>query len=352
MASPAPNLPPLIGQAPAFLDLMELVSRVAPLDRPVLVIGERGTGKELIAARLHYLSPRWDRPLLTLNAAALPETLLDSELFGHEAGAFTGAIRQRRGRFELADGGSLFLDEIASTSLAVQERLLRVVEYGAFERVGGSATVQVDVRLIGATNVDLPSEAAAGRFRFDLLDRLAFDVLTVPPLRARREDVPLLAEHFGRAMALDLGWPGFPGFGRDALDDLLAHPWPGNVRELKNVVERAVYRAGSPARPIAEVEFDPFASPFRPGATSTQPPHTAPVRTADGIAQPDEEAIRPDSDRAIDFRAAVAAFERRLLEETLAWHRHNQRTTAAQLGLSYDQLRHQLRKHGLLPTRR
>ena len=139
MATVSPELPPLVGQAPAFLELLEQVSRVAPLDRPILVIGERGTGKELIASRLHYLSPRWDRPLVKLNAAALPETLLDSELFGHEAGAFTGAIRQRRGRFELADGGSLFVDEIASTSLAVQERLLRVVEYGALERVGGSA---------------------------------------------------------------------------------------------------------------------------------------------------------------------------------------------------------------------
>src|SRR4029453_2515499 len=152
------------------------------------------------------------------------ETLLDSELFGHEAGAFTGAVRQRRGRFELADGGSLVLDAIASTRLALHERLLRVVEYGACERGGGSATVQVDVRVIGATNVDLPSEAAAGRFRQDLLGRLAFDLLTVPPLPPRRYDIPLLAEHFGRAMAHDLGWPAFPGFGAEALDTLLAHP--------------------------------------------------------------------------------------------------------------------------------
>jgi psp operon transcriptional activator len=348
MTSPAPDLPPLIGQAPAFLDLMEQVSRVAPLDRPVLVIGERGTGKELIAARLHYLSARWDRPLLKLNAAALPETLLDSELFGHEAGAFTGAMRQRRGRFELADGGSLFLDEIASTSLAVQERLLRVVEYGAFERVGGSRTVEVDVRLIGATNVDLPTAAADGRFRHDLLDRLAFDVLTVPPLRARPEDVALLAEHFGRAMALDLGWPAFPGFGRDALGALLAHPWPGNVRELKNVVERAVYRAQSPRRPIADVEFDPFASPFRP-RPGAGPVPAAPAPVVDPPAE--AEAILPAQDGAIDFRRAVAAFERRLLDEALARNRHNQRTTAAQLNLTYDQLRHQLRKHGLLRGR-
>ncbi|HZA65302.1 MAG TPA: phage shock protein operon transcriptional activator [Geminicoccaceae bacterium] len=349
MAHPTPDLPPLVGQAPAFLDLMERVSRAAPLDRPVLVIGERGTGKELIAARLHYLSPRWDRPLVKLNAAALPETLLDSELFGHEAGAFTGAVRQRRGRFELADGGSLFLDEIASTSLALQERLLRVVEYGAFERVGGSATIQVDVRLIGATNLDLPSEAAAGRFRHDLLDRLAFDVLTVPPLRARREDVPLLAEHFGRAMALDLGRPGFPGFGRDALDALLAHPWPGNVRELKNVVERAVYRAGSSGHRIAEIEFDPFASPYRPGA-GPRPTPVAGASVADPA--PGEPPAGTGPGGTIDFRRTIAAFERRLLEETLARCRHNQRAAAAELGLSYDQLRHQLRKHGLQPSRR
>ena len=351
MANLAPDLPPLLGQAPAFLDLMEQVSRVAPLDRPVLVIGERGTGKELIAARLHYLSPRWDRPLLTLNAAALPETLVDSELFGHEAGAFTGALRQRRGRFELADGGSLFLDEIASTSLSVQERLLRVVEYGAFERVGGSTTVQVDVRLIGATNVDLPAAAADGRFRHDLLDRLAFDVLTVPPLRARREDVALLAEHFGRAMALELGWPSFPGFGREAQDALLAHAWPGNVRELKNVVERAVYRAAAPRRPVTRIEFDPFASPFRPGPAAAGPALAAPEPAATRTHERMPTAIRPGHDGAIDFRRAVAAFERRLLEQTLVRNRHNQRTTAAQLNLTYDQLRHQLRKHGLLQAR-
>jgi len=326
------ELPPLLGQARPFLDLMEQVSRVAPLDRPVLVIGERGTGKELIAARLHYLSTRWDRPLVKLNAAAIPETLLESELFGHEAGAFTGAIRRRVGRFELADGGSLFLDEIASTSLAVQERLLRVVEYGSFDRLGGSATVQVDVRLIGATNVDLPAAAAAGRFRLDLLDRLAFDVLTVPPVRARADDIPLLAESFGRAMALELGWERFPGFARSALEALTGYPWPGNVRELKNVVERAVYRAASPRRPIAELAFDPFASPFRPQAV-------LPIseREQASPAQP-----------PVDFRAAVSGFERRLLERALTACRHNQRATAAELGLSYDQLRNQLRKHRLL----
>ncbi len=337
MATDLSELPPLLGQSRPFLELMEQVSQVAPLDRPVLVIGERGTGKELIAARLHYLSPRWDRPLVKLNAAAIPETLLESELFGHEAGAFTGAIRRRAGRFELAHGGSLFLDEIANTSLAVQERLLRVVEYGSFDRVGGSAPVQVDVRLIGATNVDLPAAAAAGGFRLDLLDRLAFDVLTVPPLRARRGDIPLLAESFGRAMVLELGRDRFPGFTRSALDALDGHSWPGNVRELKNVVERAVYRTASSRRPIAELQFDPFASPFRPAA----PPPSAPgLGTAPSAG-----------DRPLGFRAAVARFERQLLTAALAACRHNQRATASHLGLTYDQLRNQLRKHGLLPGR-
>jgi psp operon transcriptional activator len=343
MAPEISDLPPLIGQARSFLDLMDAVSRVAPLDRPVLVIGERGTGKELIAARLHFLSPRWDRPLIKLNAAALPETLIESELFGHEAGAFTGAVRRRAGRFELANSGTLFLDEIANTPLAVQERLLRVVEYGSFERLGGSTTVQVDVRLIGATNVDLPGEAAAGRFRDDLLDRLAFDVLTVPPLRARQEDVPVLAEHFGRAMALELGWTSFPGFTRDALAALLAWPWPGNVRELKNVVERAVYRAPAPGRAIAVISFDPFASPYRP-APAARPAVVEPASAGTPLMEPERKAD------PVDFRAAVARFERDLLERALDRHRHHQRATAAHLGLSYDQLRHQLRKHGLLPA--
>jgi len=329
MTTPSPELPPLIGEAPAFLDLMERVSQVAPLDRPVLVIGERGTGKELIAARLHFLSPRWDRPLVKLNAAALPESLLESELFGHEKGAFTGAIRRRLGRFEHADGGSLFLDEIANTGLAVQERLLRVVEYGTFERVGASASTAVDVRLIGATNVDLPAAADAGRFRHDLLDRLAFDVLTVPPLRARPDDIPLLASHFGRAMAMELGHEHFSGFARGALDALVRHVWPGNVRELKNVVERAVYRSAGTHRPITKIQFDPFDSPYRPRAP-------APA----GTSGP------PDGRHPLDFQAAVAAFERRLLDQALAANRHNQRRTAAHLGLSYDQLRHLLRRHG------
>ncbi|HET6521945.1 MAG TPA: phage shock protein operon transcriptional activator [Geminicoccaceae bacterium] len=334
MPAPAPDLPPLLGESRPFLELLEHVSRAAPLDRPVLVVGERGTGKELVAARLHYLSRRWDRAFVKVNAAALPESLLESELFGHEAGAFTGAARRRAGRFERADGGTLFLDEIASLSPAAQEKVLRVVEYGEFERVGGGGMERVDVRLIAATNLDLPAEAAAGRFRADLLDRLAFEVLTLPPLRAREGDAALLAQHFGRQMAGELGWDRFPGFTGGALATLAAYPWPGNVRELRNVVERAVYRWPEPSRPVGEVAFDPFESPWRPRA-----------KEEEGGGR----RAGPDAAAGLDLEAAVAAFERDLLARALAGHRHNQRAAARALGLTYDQLRGRLRKHGLLP---
>jgi psp operon transcriptional activator len=316
------DMPPLIGASPPFLALLEQVSRLAPLDRPVLVVGERGTGKELIAARLHLLSRRWDGPFWKLNCAALPETLIEGELFGHEAGAFTGAARRRIGRFEQADGGSFFLDEIANASAAVQEKLLRVIEYGEFDRLGGDQTIRVDVRLIAATNVDLPAAADAGRFRHDLLDRLAFDVLTVPPLRARADDIPVLAQQFARDFALSLGRDGFAGFTDGAMATLAGYDWPGNVRELKNAVERAVYRA-EPDEKIAEVALDPFASPYRPAAPAA--------------AEEDEGGLV----------AQVNALEKRLIEQAMAAAKHNQRTAAKALGLSYDQLRHRLRKHAL-----
>lgn len=334
--------PSLIGESPAFVDLLEQVSRAAPLDRPVLVIGERGTGKELIAARLHYLSRRWDAAFVQVNCAALSDDLLDSELFGHEAGAFTGATRRHAGRFERADGGTLFLDEIATASLRVQEKLLRAVEYGAFERLGGSTTLQADVRIVAATNVDLPALAAAGRFRADLLDRLSFEVLTLPPLRHRREDIPLLAEHFALAMMNSLARereqePGpFPGFTEAALRVLLEHPWPGNVRELKNVVERAVTRAPRLDRPVAGIVLDPFDSPYRPRPVLAEPTLAGDQREGD-----DKVATKDG------FSAQVKAFERGLLDRALAATRHNRRQAAAKLGLSYDQLRGVLRRHGL-----
>jgi psp operon transcriptional activator len=347
------ELPAPIGQSRPFLELLEQVSRVAPLDRPVLVVGERGTGKELVAERLHFLSGRWDGPLVKLNCAALPETLIETELFGHEAGAFTGAARRRRGRFELADGGSLFLDEIANAGLPVQEKVLRVIEYGELERVGGSETVQVDVRVIAATNADLPSEAAAGRFRHDLLDRLAFDVLTLPPLRERPDDIPILAEHFGRAMAQELGFTGFAGFSQAAQAALLGHGWPGNVRELRNVVERAVAAARGSDTPIDRMVFDPFESPYRPRPVFSGREPASPETGA----PPPERGHRGESQQALDpstpfdLRARLAALERSWLEAALAAKRHNQRATARHLGLTYHQLRNALKKHGLLAPR-
>jgi psp operon transcriptional activator len=333
--NPARELPPLVGEAPAFRAALSHVSQLAALNRPVLVVGERGTGKELIAARLTYLSPRWDKPFVKLNCASLVESLLDSELFGHEAGAFTGATRRRLSRFEIADGGTLFLDEIATASLAVQEKILRVIEYGSFERVGGNEMHHVDVRVIAATNADLPSLAREGRFRSDLLDRLAFDVVTLPPMRERAEDIPLLAEHFGRGMTRELDREVFQGFTATALARLSEYRWPGNVRELKNVVERSLYRWPRPDAPIADVVFDAFGSPYRPTAPLPEPPALPAV----GPAAPG------------DFLGHVAAYEHRLLSEALMANHFSQRRTAAALGLTYDQLRHHLKKHALIARR-
>lgn len=336
------TLPTPLGESSVFLGHLDQLSRVAPLDRPILIIGERGTGKELSAARVHFLSRRWSGPLVKLNCAALPETLLEAELFGVEPGAFTGAAKRRLGRFELADGGSLFLDEIGNAPLPVQEKVLRVIEYGEFERLGGSETISVSVRVVAATNLDLPAEARAGRFREDLLDRLAFDVLTLPPLRARAGDVALLAEHFGRGMAADLGWEIFPGFSPSAVAALEAYAWPGNVRELKNVVERAVASWTERDKSIDRIVFDPFASPFRPQAGRSHAPQ--PHVSSDAPAP--APAALPD-----DFRSAVAAFESDLLVRALRDARHNQRAAAKRLGLGYHQLRNLLRKHGLMPAR-
>lgn len=328
----------VIGQSGPFLDALERASRAAALDRPVLVIGERGTGKELVAERLHRLSPRWDQPLIVMNCAALPETLIEAELFGHEAGAFTGATKARAGRFEEADGGTLFLDELGTLSMAAQERLLRAVEYGEVTRIGASHPVRVDVRIVAATNEHLPDKVERHQFRADLLDRLSFEVVTLPPLRARPGDVPVLADHFGRRMAAEMN-RDWNGFSPEALDALIDYRWPGNVRELRNVIERAVYRWEHDG-PIAHIEFDPFQSPHRPGS-STQPApmvdHVAPPPPPSGESEPG------------DFKSRVARFERDVLTKALAANRFNQRQTADALGLSYDQLRHALRRHDLLP---
>ena len=323
---------PLIGESPVFLEVLERVSRVAQLNRPVLVVGERGTGKELIAARIHYLSPRWDRPFVKLNCAALTESLLETELFGHEAGSFTGATRRRLGRFELADEGSLFLDELATTSDRVQEKILRVIEYGELERVGGNDTILTDVRIIGATNEDLPALAGQGKFRADLLDRLAFDVITLPPLRERTEDILPLATHFAVKMSGELGLELFQGFSEPALDLLMDYDWPGNVRELKNVVERAVYTALGDDEPISKIIFDPFESPWRPGEEQTK------SAAAPGESAPTE---------AYDFKEHIQNTEIELLQAALKRCRFNQKKTAEFLGMTYHQLRGYLRKYEL-----
>ncbi len=338
-----------IGQSLAFLDSVERASRAAPLNRPVLVIGERGTGKELIAERLHHLSSRWAGPLIIMNCAALPENLIEAELFGHEAGSFTGAARTRHGRFEEADGGTLFLDELGTLSMPAQDRLLRAVEYGEITRIGASKPISVDVRIVAATNENLPAQVEKGKFRADLLDRLSFEVLTLPPLRGREGDVPLLAEHFGRRMAVELDWPNWPGFSPRAAAELDAYHWPGNVRELRNVVERAVYRHEDPERAVDEIIFDPFYSPWAPTAADTVQTHAAAAEAAadEAPSVPHLVSSTPPPSATSDFRGAVATYERQLLEDALNRNRFNQRATATALGLSYDQLRHALKRHKL-----
>lgn len=322
----------IIGDSPAFLEMLEHVSRAAPLSKPVLVVGERGTGKELISSRLHFLSDRWEEGVVKVNCAALTESILESELFGHEAGAFTGAARTHIGHFERADGGTLILDELATISLRMQEKILRVIEYGEIQRVGGSETIRVEVRIVGSTNADLQELAAGGQFRKDLLDRLAFDVITVPPLRERLDDVLPLAHAFAVNMVSELKRSYFPGFSPRASSSLLRHDWPGNVRELKNAVERSVYRSDDPEQPITKIAFDPFDSPFK-------------------LARPeDAKAVIPRRRAPLlpaDLAQRLHDTERDLLQAAMEKARFNQKIAADLLGLSYHQLRGKLRKHDI-----
>ena len=336
-----------LGESPAFLQALEETSRIAPLAKPVLIVGERGTGKELVAERLHFQSSRSAEAFLKMNCAAISEALLESELFGHEAGAFTGATKTHRGRFERADGGTLFLDELATTSLLVQEKLLRVIEYGEYERVGGNKTQRTDVRLVAATNEDLPRLAEAGKFRADLLDRLAFDVITLPPLRERLEDILLLAERFAINMARELGRAVFPGFSQAAQERLLTHGWPGNVRELKNVVERCVYRADADS-PVERIILNPFDSPYRPKQEAANSLGQA---TAEADSTPTQAAPTTEwnsKDLPINLKDAVRDFEVAAIKQALAAAKHNQRRAAQSLSLTYHQLRGYLKKYGLV----
>jgi two-component system response regulator HydG len=229
----------IIGRSPAMAKLLDIVAQVAATEATILITGESGTGKEIIANAIHYNSPRKDAPFIKINCAALTETLLESELFGHEKGSFTGADRKREGKFRQADGGSLFLDEVSEMSPAMQVKLLRVLQEREITRIGGAEVIKINVRILAASNKDLKKEMEQGRFREDLYYRLIVVALPVPPLRERREDIPLLAQHFVKIFA-QKNSKSIKGFTPQAIDKLLKYFWPGNVRELMNAVERAV----------------------------------------------------------------------------------------------------------------
>ncbi len=324
-----------LGQSEVFLDFQDRLSRVAPVERPVLILGERGTGKELAATRLHFLSKRWQGPLVTLNCSSLSPSLIEAELFGHEKGAFTGATSRRTGRFEAADKGTLFLDEIGSIPMEAQEKILRVVEYGSFERVGSSKSIEVDVRIVSATNSDLSKLSLEGRFKPDLLDRLSFEVLFLPPLRYRKGDVLYLADHFAARMAYELGKSSQPGFSSQAVKALERYDWPGNVRELKNVIERAVYQAET--KTINTIVFDPFDSPYAEASS--------PAIEKREEKEPFSEIKRSGFEMWGTLKKARDNLEITMVRAALEKTKYNQKKAAPLLGISYDQLRGLLRKH-------
>jgi len=330
---PTVGMSEALGQSETFLEFQESLSRVAPIDRPVLLIGERGTGKELAASKLHFLSRRWKEPLIALNCSALNPSIIESELFGYEKGAFTGAERRRTGRFEVADGGTLFLDEVGNIPIEVQEKILRVVEYGTFERVGSSESIEVDVRIIAATNADLVSLTSEGRFKQDLLDRLSFEVLFLPPLRERKGDILLLANHFAMRMASELGWEEIPQFNDEAVLALESYSWPGNVRELKNVVERAVYRSDSSL--ITDIVFHPFHHSY----VEPQVPKKEPITVETTLPS----SINHLMDKS--YKEAVQELEIRLLRKALKESKFKQKKAAKILGLTYHQFRGLYRKY-------
>ena len=305
----------VIGESGRMQEALSLVRRVAASDATVLIRGESGTGKELIAKAIHYASRRAEGPLVRINCAALPEGLLESELFGHEKGAFTGAHAMRRGRFELAHGGSLFLDEIGDLPPHLQVKLLRVLQEREIERVGSSHPIQVDVRLLAATHCDLEALLKEGRFRDDLYYRLNVVTISVPPLRERREDIPLLLDHFLSRFARENG-KTIRGLTREARETLLRYDYPGNVRELENVVERAVVLTRDEVIGLADL---PLA-----------------------VREPE-----PDTGEAAGLPAAVEGLERRMIREALARADGIQTRAAELLGISERVLRYKLRKYGL-----
>ncbi len=348
------NVNEALGQSEAFLEFQEQLSIVAPINRPVLFIGERGTGKELAATRLHFLSNRWQGPFVALNCSALTPSLIETELFGHERGAFTGAAQRRTGRFETADGGTLFLDEIGNIPREAQEKILRVVEYGAFERVGSSQSIDVEVRIIAATNADLTEKVVEGLFMRDLLDRLSFEVLYLPPLRERKGDIVFLSNHFAAKMAFEIERKEIPRFSKEAIAELEAYHWPGNVRELKNVVERAIYRSKSFL--IKKIIFNPFQDPFTKPLTKHRDP--VPEITETEAEEPlgkDHDGHESSADHTdhIDhtdlmekpFQEAVWEFKVRMLEKALKAAKYNQKKATKIIGLTYHQFRGLYRKY-------
>ncbi|MDA3810715.1 MAG: sigma 54-interacting transcriptional regulator [Spirochaetaceae bacterium] len=312
-----------LGESELFLDFQQHLSRASKVNRPMLIIGERGTGKELAASRLHFLSDRWENPFVTMNCASLPPGLIESELFGHEAGSFTGAAGRRKGRFEEADGGTLFLDEIGLIPMVVQEKILRAVEYGTFERVGSSFTHEVDVRIVAATNDDLPALCKTGKFKEDLLDRLSFEVLFVPPLRVREDDILLLAFHFAARMNRELGRKEDISFSEDVIDKMVTFSWPGNVRQLKNVVERAVYTCTETV--ITEIKLDPFENPF-----------------ADKLK---EKVITSAVLPVEEYKDAMTKLEIDFVKRALKQSEGKQKNAADLMQLTYDQFRGLYRKY-------
>jgi len=308
----------LVGESPAMTVLYQTVEKVAPSETSVLILGESGTGKELAARAIHRRSRRNQRPFVRVNCGALAEGLLESELFGHEKGAFTGAVRLKKGRFELAHGGTLFLDEIGDLSPGLQVKLLRVLQEKEFERVGGEETLQVDVRVIAATHRDLLASVKAGRFREDLYYRLFIVPVFLPPLRERRDDIPLLADHFLKSLSADMGRPPMT-LTQTALDTLKAYHWPGNIRELSNVLERAVVLASGTELDRSDLLFT--ASPDSGAATG---------------------------EMGMDLEARLAEVERKMLVEALTAAGGVKARTARILGIKTSALYYKLEKYGLL----
>jgi two-component system NtrC family response regulator len=308
----------IVGESGQMLEVLSLVRRVAPSEATVLIRGESGTGKELIAKAIHYASPRAPAPLVRVNCAALPETLLESELFGHEKGAFTGALASRKGRFELADRGSLFLDEIGDLPLPLQSKLLRVLQEREFERVGSSVPIKVNVRIMAATNMELESLMKSGKFREDLYYRLNVVTLVLPPLRERRQDLPLLMDHFLSVFA-EKNRKAIRGFTDEGRDILLRYDYPGNVRELENLIERAVVLTRDDVIGKSDLPLSIRGIP---------------------------EAERESSDQA-GLTVVVEGLERRMIREALDKAAGVQTHAAEMLGISERALRYKLKKYGI-----